>query len=418
MAALKVAVLGGGSTYTPELVEGFIRYHHELPIRQIVLMDISEERLKIIGDLARRMIGDCGIDLVTTTDRREAIRDSDFVLTQMRIGGLQARALDERIPLQHGVLGQETTGPGGFTKGLRTIPVVIDIARDIARYAPDAWLINFTNPAGMVTEAVSRYTDVNVIGLCNVPINMRLSVATFLNIPPERVELDYVGLNHLSWARVLVDNRDVTAEVLEMHWGSSGGHFDMEYLRAIGMIPNYYIRYFAHPDRVLAEQQAADQVRGEYLQGLEAELFEIYKDPNLYEKPKLLEERGGAHYSTVAVELIRSIAHDRRDVHIVNVRNGSSVTELPPEAVVEIPAVIGRSGARPLISKPLPPSIRGLITSVKAFEELTIEAAMTGDEQTAIMALFSHPLVPSWDVATAIWQDAKAAHHAYLPQFK
>ncbi len=417
MAALKVAVLGGGSTYTPELVEGFIRYHHELPIRQIVLMDISEERLRIIGDLSRRMIGDCGIDLVTTTDRVEAIRGADFVLTQMRIGGLQSRALDERIPLEHGVLGQETTGPGGFTKALRTIPVVLDIASDIAEHAPDAWLINFTNPAGMVTEAVSRFTDVNVIGLCNVPINMRLSVADFLKVAPERVELDYVGLNHLSWARVIVDNRDVTSEVLEMHWGSSGGHFDMDYLRAVGMIPNYYIRYFAHPDRVIAEQQAADQVRGEYLQGLEAELLDLYTDPNLHEKPKLLEERGGAHYSTVAVELIRSIAQDRRDVHIVNVRNDTSIPELPPQAVVEVPAVIGRSGAHPLVSKLLPPSIRGLITSIKAFEELTIEAAMTGDEQTAKMALFSHPLVPSWDVATAIWEAAKVAHQAYLPQF-
>jgi 6-phospho-beta-glucosidase len=417
MDALKVAVMGGGSTYTPELIEGFIRYYAELPVEQIRLMDISTDRLKVVGDLVQRMLGDLPIKLVRTTDRREAITDADYVVTQMRIGGLAARALDEQIPLTHGVLGQETTGPGGFAKALRTVPVMLDIARDVAQFAPDAWLLNFTNPAGLVTEAISRHTDVKVIGLCNVPINMQISVAKFLNVPPEKVELQYVGLNHLSWARVLVDGKDRTQEVLETHWGSSGGSVDAGYLRAVGMIPNYYLRYFAHPDRVLREQLTTEETRAEYLQGVEAELLQMYADPNLKEKPKLLETRGGAHYSTAAVQLIRAIAQDRREIHIVNVRNGQSIPDLPADSVVEVPAVIGKSGAHPLPSGSLPPTIRGLTAMVKAYEELTIQAAVTGDEDTAVMALFTHPLVPSWEVAAALWNDIKAAHKQYLPQF-
>lgn len=414
---LRVAVIGGGSTYTPELVEGFIRYFDDLPIAQIALMDISEERLKIVGDLVQRMLGNLPVKLVRTTNRIEAITGADFVITQMRIGGLAARALDEQIPLKHGILGQETTGPGGFAKALRTIPVMLDIARDVACYAPEAWLINFTNPAGLVVEAIMRHTESRVIGLCNVPINMQIKAANLLGVQPEQVELQYVGLNHLSWARVLVDGQDVTGKVLDIEWGGRSGQIDPGYLKALGLVPNYYLRYFAHPDRVLREQLTAEETRAEYLQGVEAELLDMYADPNLSEKPKLLETRGGAYYSTVAVQLIRAIAQDRREVHIVNTRNGLALPDLPPESVVEVPAVIGRSGAHPLVSGAMPPAIRGLAAAVKAYEELTVEAAVTGDENIAKLALVSHPLVPSWDVATALWEDIKTAHRAYLPQF-
>lgn len=417
MQPLKIAVIGGGSTYTPELIEGFIRYYDELPIRQITLMDISTERLKIVGDLVQRMLGELPVALARTTDRIEAITGADFVITQMRIGGLAARALDEQIPLKHGVLGQETTGPGGFAKALRTIPVMLDIARDVAKFAPDAWLINFTNPAGMIVEAISRHTNTRVIGLCNVPINMQIKASNVLGVAPERVELQYVGLNHLSWARVLVDGHDLTRQVLQLEWGGRSGAMDAGYLEALGLLPNYYLRYFAHPDRVLREQLTAEETRAEYLQGVEAELLEMYADPNLAEKPKLLETRGGAYYSTVAVQLIRAIAQDRREVHIVNTRNGTSIPDLPADAIVEVPAVIGKSGAHPLVAGALPPAIRGLAAIVKAYEELTIEAAVTGDENIAKLALLTNPLVPSWDTAVALWNDIKAAHRQYLPQF-
>ena len=417
MKALNVAVIGGGSTYTPELVEGFIRYFGEMPIGQLRLMDISEERLHVVGDLVQRMLGALPVELVRTTDRRQAIEGADFVISQMRVGGLAARALDEQIPLKYGILGQETTGPGGFAKALRTIPVMLDVARDVVRYAPDAWLINFTNPAGLIVEAIMRHTEARVIGLCNVPFNMQMKVAKALDVAPERVELQYVGLNHLSWARVLVDGVDRTPDALKLDWGGRSGQMDPAYLNALGLLPNYYLRYFAHPDRVLSDQLRAEETRAEYLQGVEAELLDLYRDPKLAEKPKLLETRGGAYYSTVAVQLIRAIAQDRREVHIVNTRNGYSLPDLPEAAVVEAPSVVGASGAVPLAAGRLPPAVRALAVTVKAYEELTIEAAVTGNEDTAKMALLTHPLVPSWDVATGLWNDIKAAHRAYLPQF-
>jgi 6-phospho-beta-glucosidase len=417
VSALTIAVIGGGSTYTPELIEGFIRHFHEMPVAQIRLMDISTERLRIVGDLVQRMLGDLPVQLVRTTDRREAISGADFVITQMRIGGLAARARDEQIPLQHGILGQETTGPGGFAKALRTVPVMLEIARDVARYAPNAWLINFTNPAGLVVEAIQRHTDARAIGLCNVPFNMRMKVAKALEVEPERVELDYFGLNHLSWARVLVDGVDRTNDALKLDWGGRSGQMDGAYLRALGLLPNYYLRYFAHPDRVLNDQLRAEETRAEYLQRVEAELLDLYRDPTLAQKPALLETRGGAYYSTVAVELVRAIAQDRREVHIVNTRNGHSLPDLPEDAVVEVPTVVGASGARPLDMSRMPPAVRALAVTVKAYEELTIEAAVTGDEDTARLALLTHPLVPAWDIACALWDAIKAAHSEYLPQF-
>ncbi len=415
MKPLNITVLGGGSTYTPELIEGFIRYQAELPIARITLMDIAPDRLEIVGGLAARMLADSGIELTTTTDRPAALEGADFVVTQMRIGGLAARARDERIPMQHGVLGQETTGPGGFAKALRTVPVMLDVARDMARLAPQAWLVNFTNPSGLITEAILHHTDIKAVGLCNVPINMLLGAAEQLEVPPERITLDYVGINHLSWARVWLDGQDVTAQVLTETWADSD--VDPVYLRALGMLPNYYLRYYVHPDRVLKEDRAKTQTRAEYLQTIEADLLKRYVDPNLTEKPKLLEERGGAHYSTAAVELVRAIAQNRREVHIVNVRNGQALPDLPADCVVEVPAVVGGSNIRPLTMGHLPPTIRGLLAAVKAYEELTIQAAVTGDPNTAKLALLAHPLVPSWDVAVALWDDIKAAHREYLPQF-
>ena len=418
MKKLKIAVLGGGSTYTPELIDGFVRYDDELPIREICLQDINTERLDVVGGLAQRMVSERGIPITLTTERAEALADADFVLTQLRVGGLAARALDERIPLKYGVIGQETTGPGGFAKALRTVPVMLDIARDVERYAPRAWLINFTNPSGLVTQALLNYSHVRAIGLCNVPINMQRNIAQALGVQPERVELDYVGLNHLSWVRhVYLDGEDVTARVLATSSVQEEYPLDADLLGKMGMLLNYYLLYYFHTDRALAKQQAAERTRAEYLQELEAELLEMYRDPALKEKPALLEKRGGAHYSTAAVELIRAIAQDRREVHIVNVRNNGALPDLPPQSVVEVPATVGAAGARPLMCGRVPPTIRGLLTAVDAYEELTIQAAVTGDEDLAQLALLSHPLVPSWDVAKALWQDLKAAHRQYLPQF-
>ncbi len=418
MKELKIAVLGGGSTYTPELIDGFVRYYDELPIREICLQDINAERLEVVGGLAQRMAAARGIPITRTTERAEALTDADFVLTQLRVGGMAARALDERIPLKYGVIGQETTGPGGFAKALRTVPVMLEIARDIERYAPQAWLINFTNPSGLVTQALLNYSNVRAIGLCNVPINMQRNIARALEVEPARVELDYVGLNHLSWVRhVWLDGQDVTARVLSIPEVREAYPLDADLLDKVGMLVNYYLVYYWHTDRALEKQRAAERTRAELLQEIEAELLEMYRDPALKSKPELLDQRGGSHYSTAAVELIRAIAQDRREVHIVNVHNNGALPELPPQSVVEVPAVVGATGAKPVTCGHVPPIIRGLLTAVDAYEELTIQAAVNGDEDTAQLALLSHPLVPSWDVAKALWQEIKTAHRQYLPQF-
>jgi len=411
---LNLTVIGGGSTYTPELIEGFILHRDTLPIRRLTLMDIAPERLEVVGGLARRMLDGTGIEVVLTQDHDAACDGADFVLTQFRVGGMAARAQDEHIPLKYGVIGQETTGPGGFAKALRTVPQVLDVARTMERCAPDAFLINFTNPSGLVTEAVLRHAHVKAIGLCNVPINMLHHVAEMLSTTPERVTLDYVGLNHLSFARhVYLDGKDVTKRVLD--WRSQD--FDPSWLKAIGMLPNYYLHYYVHHNRAIEEVLRTEETRADYLMKVEADLLQMYRDPNLKKKRALLNERGGARYSTAAVSLILAIANNLKETHIVNVRNNYALPDLPVDSVVEVPAVIDAHGAAPQTMGHLPPQIRGLIQAVKAYEELTIQAALTGDRDTARLALMAHPLVPSWDTACALFDDILSANRQYLPQF-
>ncbi|MEP7285049.1 MAG: 6-phospho-beta-glucosidase [Chloroflexota bacterium] len=412
---LNITVIGGGSTYTPELVEGFINYHDVLPVQRLTLMDIAPERLEVVGGLARRMLENTGIELVLTTDRDAAIDGADFVLTQFRVGGMAARAGDEHLPLKYGVIGQETTGPGGFAKALRTVPQVLDIARTMQQRAPDAFLINFTNPSGLVTEAVSRHAPgVRVLGLCNIPIHMLYAVAEHLGVDTKRVTLDYVGLNHLSFARtVFLDGKDVTDRMIDWHEDD----FDPSWLRAIHMVPNHYLQYYVHHNRLIEATLRAEETRADYLMKVEADLLQMYRDPALRTKPDLLNERGGAHYSTAAVSLIKAIVNNSHEVHIVNVRNGGSLPDLPADSVIEVPAVIDAHGAIPQSMGTMPPQIRGLIQAVKAYEELTIQAAVTGNIDTARLALMAHPLVPSWDVACALLDDILKTNRQYLPQF-
>jgi len=418
---LKICVIGGGSTYTPELIEGFIERKDELPVATITLMDIDEDRLRVVGGLAGRMLrsAEADIELRLTTQRKEALEGADYVITQIRVGGLACRIQDEKIPLQFGVVGQETTGPGGFAKALRTIPVLLDIARDMAEVAPEAHLINFTNPSGIITEALLKYADIPTIGLCNSPFGFQQGIAHQLGVVPERVQLDYVGLNHLSWIRgVRLDGEEVFDQVLEGAMARAGeSPFSPELLETLGMLPSYYLTYYYNHDQMVAEQRRAEKTRGEVVQEIEASLLELYADPNLKHKPKLLEKRGGAHYSTVAVAVISAIHHDEGEVHIVNTLNNGALSDLPPHCVVELPSVINGSGVRAIPVAPMPPVIRGLTQAVKAYEELTVLAGAEGDEQAALQALLAHPLVPSFAVAQGLWAAIKEANRAYLSQF-
>jgi 6-phospho-beta-glucosidase len=420
----KVVVMGGGSSYTPEIVEGLIGRAGELSLRDVWLVDIpaGEEKLSIVGALAKRMVkkANSPFKVHLTVDRREALPDADFVVTQIRVGGIAARIKDERVPLKHGVMGQETVGPGGFAKALRTVPQILAICRDMAELCPSAWLINFTNPSGIVTEAVSRHTGVNVIGLCNIPINTERSLQRQYKAKPEEMYIQFVGLNHLVWLnRVTCRGVDVTAELVAKT--EAGGHWPKGLVEAIGAIPCGYHNYYYSPDKatehLLEAQREGKPTRGEQIVEIERELFAQYRKRSLAVKPEALSKRGGALYSEAAVRLISSIHNDRRDIQCVDTRNLGALSDLPADSVVEVNCVIDRQGPHPIAVGPLPPQLRGLLQQVKAYEELTVEAAITGDRNTALAALIANPIVPNAHIAKPLLEDLLEAHRDYLPAF-
>ena len=418
---VKVTVVGAGSTYTPELVEGFVTRGDRLPVDELVLLDIDPERVAIIGALAERMMRRAGWEgrLQLTGDRERAIDGADFVIVQLRVGGQAARFKDETIPLKYGCIGQETTGPGGFAKALRTVPVVLELAELAARRAaPGSWFVDFTNPTGLVTQALLDEGH-RAIGLCNVAIGFQRRFAAHFGVESQRVQLEHVGLNHLTWERgILVDGVDRLPQILETAMDMLVEETGMpaELIRAMGAIPSYYLRYYYLTDRVLAEQRQG-RTRAEEVMEIEAGLLEMYKDPALDTKPKLLEERGGAFYSDAAAALIASLHADTGDVQVVNLPNGGAIANLPDDAVVEIAARIDRGGAHPLSTAPLAPEMLGLVQLVKAYEMLAIEAAKTGDRSSALKALMANPLVGDYDRAAPLMEELLEQNRAHLPRF-
>jgi 6-phospho-beta-glucosidase len=418
---LKIAVIGGGSTYTPELIEGFARRPDRLPIDELVLLDIDPERLEIVGGLAQRMLDklDWTGRLVATSDREAAIDGANYVLVQLRVGGQAARLVDETLPLRFGTIGQETTGAGGFAKALRTVPLVLELAELTARRAArDAWLVDFTNPVGIVSQALLDEGH-RAIGLCNVAIGLQRMLAKRLAVAPDRVELEHVGLNHLTWERaVRVDGRDRLPELLDGEGDELAEHVGLptEVVRALGAIPSYYLRYYYLTDQVIREQSDG-QSRAEEVIDIEARLLELYRDQALAEKPALLEDRGGAYYSEAAAQLIASLHDGAGDVQVVDVRNDGALPDLPADAVVEIPARIDREGAHPLPLAPLAPEMRGLVEEVKAFESLTVDAARSGDRRTALRALIANPLVRGRSSPPDLLDALLEANRRYLPRF-
>lgn len=436
MKKLKVVTIGGGSSYTPELVEGFILRYDSLPITELWLVDIEEgkEKLEIVGKLAQRMVEKAGlpIKVILSLDRREALKDADFVTTQMRVGQIDARILDERIPISHGMIGQETNGAGGMFKAFRTIPVILDIVKDIQELCPDAWMINFTNPAGMVTEAITRYTDFKrTIGLCNVPVDMKFHFAKILDVDYDALTLQLSGLNHHVFITdILHNNTSVFDTVIENYIQKGSETLEMknfstlaytpEFIKGLNAIPCPYHNYYYFTQEQLAkniEEFNNGTVRGEVVQKLETELFEQYKDVNLAVKPKQLELRGGAHYSDAACSLIDSIYNDRQDIQYVNTLNNGAISNLPSDTVIEVAATITKDGPVPIPVGTLRPAINGTVQNIKAFELMTIEAAITGNTDLAITALSSNPLCPSSYKAREVVLEMLDAHKAYLPQF-
>jgi 6-phospho-beta-glucosidase len=397
---MKVAVIGAGSTYTPELVSGLEQA--PLDLDDLVLHDIDAGRLEVVGGLARRMLERQRhrARLTLTGELDLALEGADVVLLQIRVGGQAARLADETAPLACGCIGQETTGAGGFAKAMRTVPVVLDIARRARELArPGAWIVDFTNPVGIVTRALLDDGH-RAIGLCNVAISFQRAMAPMLGVSPERVVVDQVGLNHLTWVRaVRLDGRDVLADLLESHADELAGMVELpvRLLQELGAVPSYYLRYFYAHDEVLAEQLDGATPRAATVAEIERELLRMYADPSLDTKPALLEQRGGAYYSEAATRLVASLVAADDAIHVVDVRNGGTLAGLAGDDVVEIPARVGAGGARPLDQRPLAPELLGLVQHVSAYERLTARAAVSADPALARKALLTHPLIGQWE---------------------
>lgn len=430
--ALKVVVIGGGSSYTPELVEGLIMRRESLPVEELVFVDVEagEEKVQVNTDLVKRMFikENMPTKISYTLNRRDALVDADFVMTQFRVGGLRARALDERIPLKYNMVGQETTGAGGFAKALRTIPVMMDICKDIEEICPEAWLINFTNPSGIVTEAINNHTNVKSIGLCNVPINMIYDAAEKLEVAQEALDCRFVGLNHLSFMTHAYHNgvdrlQEVLAVDNEEGLVQNIDKIDEadELARIYGLMPSPYMQYFYFETDMIKEEiekrDNGDGTRAEEVMKVEESLFEKYRDPNLDVKPEELSMRGGSRYSEAAINLIDSIHNDKRDIQVVNVLNQGSISDLPYEAAVETNCVIGRNGATPIVNGPLPQEVAGLIKQVKSYEAYAIEAALSGDRNKAMLALMNNPLVHNAKDARCVLEELIEAHTPFLDYF-
>jgi 6-phospho-beta-glucosidase len=414
---VKIAVVGGGSTYTPELVDGFARLG--TMVSELVLIDPAQERLDIVGAFSARIFQHYGHPgkVTWTTDLDAGVTDADVAVIQLRVGGQAARISDETFPLDCGCVGQETTGAGGLGKALRTVPVVLDVAARIrARAKPDAWIVDFTNPVGIVTRALLDDGH-KAVGLCNVAIGFQRRFARMLDVEPAAVVLDHVGLNHLTWERAAyVDGVDRLPELLAAHLGELADEVDLpaEVLTTLGNVPSYYLSYFYAHDRHVRQSRGA-QTRGQRVAEIEATLMEMYRDPALVEKPALLGERGGAYYSEAAVGLIAALhGHDPDGVHSVNIRNNGTLPFLPDPAVIEVSARVGRPGPVPLPVTPLAPDLAGLVAHVSGYEELALDAAVRGGRNRVYRALLAHPLIGQHEDAEALTGKLLAAGAQHL----
>ncbi len=427
---LKIAVIGGASSYTAELFADLVQFRDDLSVEEVALLDPNAQKLDLIASVGRRVLQAAGLDarVTPTQDLAEAVTGADFVILQIRVGGLEARVRDETLPMEFGMVGNETTGAGGFVCGLRTVSAALPIAKEIERLAPDAWLLNLSNPAGIVTEALLNHTRVRTIGFCNIPINTTYEIASLLNVPPEKVELRSFGLNHLSWAReAIVDGQDrlkpLIAEASDRtsplyQQGLVEDLIDPRWLRIVGMIPSWYVRYYYCTEEVIAQDRAGGGVKGRQDMRAEEQIRALYLTEGYGEQAQhILASKGGAQYYLPVLQVASSIVHDRGDVIIADVRNDGTLTDLPDDACVEVPTRIHRDCAEPLFCGPMPLSVRGLAQVVKAYEQLTIQAAVNGSEEAALAALATHPLVGSYSKASRFWERALENERPYLPTF-
>jgi len=415
---MKLAIIGGGSTYTPELVDGFARLRAELPLTELALIDPDQGRLDAVGAVSRRIFAKQGHPglIHTTSSLEEGVDGADAVLFQLRIGGQAARNVDETLPLDFCCVGQETTGAGGLAEALRTVPVALDLAERVRAVAPEARIVDFTNPVGIVTRALLDAGH-DAVGLCNVAITFQRRLAAQQGVDPDRITLDHVGLNHLTWIRgVQLDGEEILPSILDEHIADLAEEIGLpaELIRDLGAIPSYYLRYYYAHDAVVAEQRTSPS-RASAVAAMETTLLDLYRDPTVDEKPALLAERGGAYYSEAAVELLASLTGGRADTQVVNIRNNGTLPFLPDESVIEVSAEVSFRGIKPKPQQPVPPRLRGLIAHVSAYEDMALEAARLGGRERVRAALLAHPLIGQFDLADKLADATIAANAQYLP---
>jgi 6-phospho-beta-glucosidase len=418
---MKLTVVGGGSTYTPELIDGFARLRDALPIEELVLVDPAAERLELVGGLARRIFAKQGHAgrIVTTSDLDSGVEGADAVLLQLRVGGQAARQQDETWPLECGCVGQETTGAGGLAKALRTVPVVLDIAERVRRTNPDAWIIDFTNPVGIVTRALLQAGH-KAVGLCNVAIGFQRKFAGLLGVTPSDVHLGHVGLNHLTWETAVrlggPDGADVLPKLLAEHGDAIAADLKLPrtLLDRLGVVPSYYLRYFYAHDEVVRELRTKPSRAAEVAE-MERQLLKMYGDPSLDEKPELLAKRGGAYYSEAAVDLAAGLLGGGGSPHqVVNTYNNGTLPFLPADAVIEVQAAVGADGPAPLPVPPVDPLYAGLMANVTAYEDLALDAALRGGRDRVFRALLAHPLVGQYAYADTLTDQLIAHNQEHL----
>lgn len=415
---LIVAIVGAGSSYTPELLDMMGQLRDSIDITELRLYDINPERLSIMEGFTKRFLDNIAYPakVWSTLDRVEAIKGADFIIAQIRVGGNAARVLDEKIPAKYGLLGQETTGAGGFAKALRTIPAMLDIARDVEKYNPNAWVINYTNPTGIVAEAVCKYTNANFVSLCGGGRHPGNMLYKAFGIDHSRVRYDYFGLNHFNFSyNITIDNRPVTDAEFDAMADVLGAN--RELIKRLRLLPSLYLPYFWNRTKKLEEQQSAEQSRGEKVLEIEKELFRQYADPNVCTKPELLARRGGGDYAEMALGVLGALGNNQDTFAVCNVPNNGAIPFMPNDAVVETACLVNAAGVRPLTFKSFPEEVWGIVSAVKNYESLTVEAAVHGDRDKALFALLAHPLVLDYDLAAPMLDELLEAHKQYLPQF-
>lgn len=416
---LKIVIVGAGSSYTPELIEGLNEHKDVLPVKEIVLVDIDEERLRIMDGFVHRYCQHLNYDVLvtSTTSRQEAFIGADFIACQIRVGGNKRRIYDEKIPLKYGVIGQETTGVGGMFNALRTIPVMIEIAKDVEKYCPDAWIVNYSNPTGLVTEAVLKVCNVKIAGLCAGGMRPRWWAEEALQVPEESIYYDYIGLNHMNFTyNMTVDGKSITEEQFKLV-AKKCATVSQELIQRLHLIPSQYTQYYFHTSKVLSQLKSQDKTRGEAILELEKQIWREYSNLENYDKPKTLAKRGGGGYSKIAVGVMEAVYNDTGKWMVINVPNNGTIRFLNDNAVIETACFVSRDGIKPLNLKDYPESVCGLIAAVKNYESLTVDAALSGDYDTALKAMLAHPLIREYDIAKPLLDEMLEIHKDYLPQF-